>query len=84
MSLLTLPETWYLYVSIGKEDTNIVVGQYLDNPNSAQFWLDTELDEKRYVLASWWKFWKKTTTFKVFACGCETEPFYQTIKLQYK
>ena len=85
MSLLTLPDKGYTYLKIESDNGGAsLTCSDMDNPRSAQFWVNVELDEKRYVPAIWWKFWKLTTTFKVFACGGTIDPFYQTIKLQEK
>ena len=84
MSLLILPDTGYTYISIESSNGCKFIGENMDCPRSAQFWVNVELDESRYSLAIWWKFWKPTTTFKVFACGGSVEPFYQTIKVQEK
>lgn len=89
MSLLTLQDTGYTYLSIESSDGAKFTGENMDCPRSAQFWVNVELDESRYVPAKWWKFWKPTITFKVFACGgtgdCSNPtPFYQTVKLQEK
>jgi len=83
MSLCKLPDVGYTYLNIESEGCSFT-GESMDNPRSAQFWVDVELDANLYVPAIWWKFWKKTVTFKIFACGGTIDSFYQTVKLQYK
>ena len=85
MSLLALPDTGYTYLSIEKSDGSSFewsAGETLND--NAQFWLDKTLVARDYTPAIWWKFWKPTITFKVFACGGTGDPFYQTVKLQEK
>lgn len=84
MSLLKLPDTGYNYLSIESEDQSreSTWNGGKSGQDNAQFWLDYHL--KDYSLVVWWKFWKPTITFKVFACGGSVEPFYQTVKLQEK
>jgi hypothetical protein len=83
MSLCKLPDTGYTYLSIESEGCKFI-GENMDCPRSAQFWVNVELDQERYVPAIWWKFWKPTITFKVFACGGTVDPFYKTVRLQEK
>ena len=84
MSLLTLPDTGYTYLGIEYGATSNFIGEDLTLPNTAQFWVDVVLDEDRFTIAIWWKFWKPAITFKVFACGGTVDPFYRTVRLQLK
>lgn len=85
MSLCKLPDSNYTYLSIVCSNGcatywNANTGKQ----DSPQFWIDREIDTKYYQPAVWWKFWKKTTSFKVFACGGTVVPFYKTILVQEK
>ena len=84
MRLLQLPDVGYTYIFIEYNGGTKLTCKNLENLYSAQFWVDVELDEDKYSLAVWWKFWKPAITFKVFACGGTVDPFYQTVKLQEK
>jgi hypothetical protein len=84
MSLLALPESGYTYLNITSSEGWSFTGEGLDQSDSAQWWVDSQLSEKEYIPAIWWKFWKKTTTFRVFACGGTTTHFSQTIALHHK
>ncbi len=86
MSLLTLPTTGYTYLSIESDEPNNAGFEWNAGPSrkdNAQFWVNVGLDERRYVIAKWWKFWKPTITFKVFACG-DCKDFSQIVRVQEK
>lgn len=85
MSLCKLPDTGYTYCSVSSDNwCETIWSAGTNGKDHAQFWIDSDLSEDLYVPAKWWKFWKPTITFKVFACGGTTEPFYKTVKLQEK
>lgn len=84
MSLCKLPDVGYSYLSVTTGYWEFVWSNGATYQDNAQFWLDKELNNRKYEPAKWWKFWKPVTTFKVFACGGSVDPFYQTIYLQEK
>lgn len=84
MSLCKLPSTGYCYLSVEHSKETLYWSTGNVSGDNAQFWIDKELDENKYVPAVWWKFWKPTITFKVFACGGTVDPFYKTVRLQEK
>lgn len=83
MSLLTLPNTGYTYLSIESNNADLEWNAGPSRKDNAQFWVDVGLDEGRYVIAKWWKFWKPAITFKVFACG-DCKDFSQIVRVQEK
>lgn len=87
MSLCKLPDTGYTYLSIESNEPHNAGFEWnagLSKRDNAQYWIDIGLGQERYVPAVWWKFWKPTITFKVFACGGTVDPFYKTVRLQEK
>lgn len=84
MSLCKLPDTGYKYLRIEQSGQTFIWKTGTDEKDEAQFWIDSELDEKIFVPAVWWKFWKPTITFRVFAYGWVGRSFSQVIKVQEK
>lgn len=84
MSLCKLPAKGYTYLSVEGSVSSFKWSAGETLKDNAQLWLDETLTARDYTPAVWWKFWKPTITFKVFACGGTVDPFYKTVRLQEK
>lgn len=85
MQLITLPNTKFTYLTIKGDNFETIYTSGSEKVENAQFIVDSELSCDKYQHAKWWRFWKKTKSFSVFACvGVNNQSFFVMLRLQEK